>query len=306
MKAKTHLEKIHEAIAKGEELPRTAMRLSGNKPVVADEMYADADNQLTLDVQGFLKDSDWMPAGEKVAGFLDETQEPLDADATPKIWTFKDEKVVANFDAHVRAQLSWYDPLSRYVADMASSFLPRNGVLYDIGASTGSMTRLMQKDIEGKNVTAISIEPSAEMAAAFKGTGDLLVTDAEKVNFSHAPADVAILFLSMMFLKPAHRDKFIRKLAKAMKPGGVIIIVDKGYMHVPEIQVACRNALMASKRDNGQDGNAWVVKELSLRGEQRPTDSSRIVYALEGHDFVSEEFFRFGEFYGLASVKHHL
>lgn len=228
---------------------------------------------------------------------------PLGAEETPDAWSFKNGSVASKFDAHVREQLPWYDVLSQYVADLAASFIPNGGVVYDIGASTGNMARLLEGTLESKEARIINIEPSFEMLAHFNGPGELLAVDAEQLDYSKARPDVAIVFLTFMFMAPAKREDFLSKLLWNLQPGGAIILVDKGYMDSPEIQVACKAAQLAQKMRSGTPAQSYVTKELSLRGEQRPTTGYSIVKKMYDADFVAEEVFRFGEFYGLLGIK---
>lgn len=240
-------------------------------------------------------------AGTRVP--MQQGAEPLRDDEIKGAWTFKSEEVAGKFDQHVREQLPWYDTLSRFTADVAVSFIPRDGVIYDIGASTGNITSLLSESIEEKSATAISIEPSHQMSALWKGSGDLLVVPAENIDFNNKRADLVIMFLTLMFVPPKHRDEFVTKILKSVNPGGAVIIVDKGYIDVPMAQVACKAATVAEKNRQGTSAEAYVRKELSLRGEQRPTSASRLSDIAASNLFDCQEFFRFGEFYGLLLIK---
>lgn len=224
----------------------------------------------------------------------------------PDAWTFKSDEVAESFEDHVRSQLPWYDTLSRYIADLAVSFLPTGGTLYDIGASTGNITSLMADDLLTKSARVFSIEPSHQMAKRFAGHGQLFVIEAERVNFRRDPPDVAIAFLTMMFIRPSDRGNFLRDLMVAINPGGALILVDKGYMNDQAVQVACKAAQLAGKRRKGTSGDAYMTKELSLRGEQRPTNYRTVIEIGETYGLHGEEIFRFGEFYGLLLIKDSL
>lgn len=242
-------------------------------------------------------------AAEVKGAFARPARVVLEAGETPEAWTFKCDAVAEKFEDHVREQLPWYDVLSRYVCDLAISFLPRGGVLYDIGASTGNITSLLEADLLSKEAVAVSIEPSHQMSHRWGGNGALWTIEAENIDFMRQRPDVAIMFLTIMFMKPSEREDFLDKLFEAVTPGGAVIIVDKGYLHHGPVQVACKAAQLAGKRRAGTPGDAYVTKELSLRGEQRPTDDQAILELAVEHGFVGEPIFRFGEFYGILLVK---
>ena len=59
----------------------------------------------------------------------------------PTEWTFKSSDVAEGFDNHVREQLPWYDLVTDGLRQLARHYIPQNGLVYDIGASTGNMGR---------------------------------------------------------------------------------------------------------------------------------------------------------------------
>ena len=53
----------------------------------------------------------------------------------PREWTFENTDVASGFDRHVREQLPWYDLVTGAVAHIARHYIPKDGLVYDIGAS---------------------------------------------------------------------------------------------------------------------------------------------------------------------------
>lgn len=266
----------------------------------SDPLKVRFDRARSFDVVGPAEDALRFATGEI------KPHDPLTPDMTPKAWTFQDHDVAAHFDAHVREQLPWYDIVAQYVADLAVSFLPTGGVLYDIGASTGNMTRLLAQTLDLKQIRAVSIEPAHEMADRWYGNGTLRVIPAEQIDYSVDRPDVAVLFLVLMFMKPSEREKFLEKLFEAVTPGGAVFIVDKGYLGIPSIAAAAKTAHLAMKQRAGTPPDSYIAKELSLRGEQRPTAPNKIIELAEDYGFMDQRFFQLGEFYGLALTKEAL
>lgn len=87
----------------------------------------------------------------------------------PKKWTFKSREVANNFDAHVREQLPWYDMATAAVAHMGRHYIPHGGLCYDIGASTGNISRSLADTLKERSARMISIEESREMADKWAG-----------------------------------------------------------------------------------------------------------------------------------------
>ena len=208
----------------------------------------------------------------------------------PHNWTFHDDGVAAGFERHVREQLPWYDLATGAVAHVARHYLPQDGVAYDLGASTGNIARALADTIDVRCVTLHSIELSPEMAERYAGPQphNVIVADVRDVDYQ--PFDLAVAFLTLMFVPVADRGGLLRRLRERCRPGGAIIIFDKneavgGYAG----SVLWRLAL-AGKVAAGVPADDIVAKELSLGGVQRPLARELLGNAIE--------FFRFGEFAG--------
>lgn len=212
----------------------------------------------------------------------------------PREWTFENTDVASGFDRHVREQLPWYDLVTGAVAHIARHYIPKGGLVYDIGASNGNIGRSIEETITERKAKLIGIESSAEMCALYKAPGELVQIDA--LDYRFQPYDLAICYLVLMFLPIGKRQEFIDYLKSLIKPGGALLIVDKceaatGY----EATVFWRLTL-AGKIAAGVDAKSVIAKELSLSGVQRPLDP-----AMLGADAV--QWFRFGDFAGWVVTK---
>ena len=206
----------------------------------------------------------------------------------PTDWTFKRADIAQGFDKHVREQLPWYDLTTGVIAHVARHYIPNEGLVYDIGASTGNVGRALNDTLEARQATFIPIDSSEEMAAIYGGPGSIIVADAATFDFQ--PFDLAVMFLSLMFIPPSTRCEFLFNLRNKIKPGGAVVVFDKcipasGY----PATVLWRLAL-AGKAAAGVDAKDILAKELSLSGVQRPIDPKEIQPATE--------IFRFGDFAG--------
>lgn len=209
----------------------------------------------------------------------------------PVNWTFRDEGVAAGFERHVREQLPWYDIATGAVAHVARHYIPNGGLVYDIGASTGNIGRALEPTLNVRTAELIPIEASAEMATRYTGPqrGRLLVADARDVDFQ--PFDLAVMFLTMMFIPVADRIALMHRLRMMCRPGGAIVIFDKTEAARGYAATVIWRLALAGKVASGVSAEDIVSKELSLSGVQRPIDP-----AILGPDAL--EFFRFGEFAG--------
>ena len=210
----------------------------------------------------------------------------------PNDWTFKNVEVAKGFDAHVKATLPWYELATGAVAHVARHYLQNNGLIYDIGASTGNIGRALADVIETRKARLIAIDDSEAMAEKYDAPGKLIVTDA--MTYEYEEFDVAICMLIMMFLPPVRRKIWLQDLCKKMKPGGVIILLDKSEGPPGYLSTVMHRLTIAGKVSTGIKSDEIIAKELSLSGVQRPIPYNFVRYAVSD----AHEFFRFGDFAG--------
>lgn len=212
----------------------------------------------------------------------------------PENWTFKNAGVADGFDAHVREQLPWYELATDSVTHIVRHYLPDNGLMYDIGASTGNIGRAVASVLSDRNASLIAIEESEEMAAKYDAPGIVECKDAYEVAYQ--PFDVAVCFLVLMFLPVDKRRHLIDSLRKSLRRGGAIIVFDKVMPSCGYFGTVMRRLTMSWKLNNGARPDDIVAKELSLSGVQRPINP-----AILGED--ARQFFAFGEFAGYIIEK---
>jgi len=205
-----------------------------------------------------------------------------------KNWTFHSKEIASNFDDHVREQLPWYDLATDAVEHIVRQYLPENGLIYDIGASTGNINRILETLIDERSAKYIGLDNSQEMIDKFTGKGEVILSDA--LEFNYERFDVCVCFLTIMFLPVAEHEDFLNLLTNKIRRGGCLIIVDKcepqfGYISTVLSRLALKEKLKTTSAED------ILKKELSLSGVQRPIKSQML--SVRG-----VEFFRFGDFAG--------
>jgi tRNA (cmo5U34)-methyltransferase len=214
----------------------------------------------------------------------------------PADWTFKNANVAQNFDQHVREQLPWYELATAIATHFGRHYMPENGLMYDLGASTGNITKALRKEIELRKVTAISIDNSAPMEKVFQGVGRFELADIRE--YAYQPYDFCTCFLVLMFLSREQQISVVNNLVDQLKPGGALVIFDKTDDFDGYLSTVVHRLALAGKVATGVPSDAIVKKELSLAGVQRPIDSDWLMYT-KG----AKEIFRFGEFAGWVITK---
>jgi tRNA (cmo5U34)-methyltransferase len=216
-----------------------------------------------------------------------------------KDWTFKD--FADDFDAHVHGQLPWYEMVSEATAFIAKNYIPNNGLVYDIGCSTGNITEKLLPVIKERNADIVGIDAEESMIRAYatKFYGDQEVTQecvrAEWHEYNNF--DVAIVFLTMMFIGAKAQEDFINELYHKLNQGGCIIVVDKTNDEHGYISTVFKRLAMHFKILNGVESKDILHKDLTLSGIQRPIKD--VTEYLHG----AKQFFQMGEFKGWVIEK---
>ncbi|WP_034335082.1 methyltransferase domain-containing protein [Deinococcus misasensis] len=211
----------------------------------------------------------------------------------PERWTFENHDVARAFDDHVREQLPWYDLVTSGITHLARHYATEHSVIYDIGASTGNISRALTPTVQERKATLIAIEPSHAMREQFHAQAQLIVKPAEEVTYQ--PFSVAILNLTLQFIQPQNRGPLLEELKAKLQPGGAIILVDKFEPPAGYAATALYRLTLAGKLAAGATPEAIIKKELSLGGVQRPLKHS------DFQDWVP--WFRFGDFAGYLFEK---
>lgn len=212
-----------------------------------------------------------------------------------KSWTFDTPEIANTFDSHVREQLPWYDMVTDAVTYIVRNYLPEGGVVVDIGASTGNMVDKLMPLLLERKAYALAIEKSPTMVDVlkrrFENHHNVNITQADiRYDFSQ-PAQVYVLFLTMMFIPVHERQRVLNALRENLYKGGVLIVVDKVCDHQGYFSTVLKRLTMQFKLQQGAKPEDVLTKEMSLAGVQIPIDP-----AILGND--AKQFFRMGEFAG--------
>ena len=111
------------------------------------------------------------------------------------------------------------------VALIARHYIPRRGLVYDLGASTGNVGRVLASTLHEREARLVALDECRDMVAAYRGPGRAITADVAR--YPYKAFDVGIAFLTLMFLPVPERRRLLVTLRGKVKPGGAIIVVDK-------------------------------------------------------------------------------
>ena len=204
---------------------------------------------------------------------------------------FSGDMVGKSFDCHVRQQLPFYELVTDAISVIVCNYLQPKGLIYDIGASTGNITKKIAQVAQERDSKMVSLESSFDMAKSWNGVGKIEVVDA--CSFVYEQFDVAVCNLVLMFMPLDARKQLLHNLISKAKNGGAIILVEKTLVDGGYFGTVLRRMTWKWKLSGGATYEEVVKKELSLSGVQRPLNEEELV-----SKFNAKQFFKLGEFSG--------
>lgn len=147
-----------------------------------------------------------------------------------------DERVASVFDNMVARSVPFYDEIQRMQADLAVQLLPANGVVCDLGCSTGTTlmhiaqhqqcpqdTQLLGYDNSSPMLEQAKRKLALEVAA---GRVNLQLADLNQLS-TLPPCHVVVLNWTLQFVRPIARQALLDKIYTALLPGGALFLSEK-------------------------------------------------------------------------------
>lgn len=143
-------------------------------------------------------------------------------------------KVAGVFDDMVVRSVPYYIEMQRMLGEIAADHYQQNTVVYDLGCSTGTTLICMNEHIPD-TIKFVGVDDSPDMLnkcrdklveAGFTRPYDLQVADLNQ-DVDIQNASVAILCLTLQFIRPINRERLLKKIFDGLLPGGALIVIEK-------------------------------------------------------------------------------
>ena len=141
-----------------------------------------------------------------------------------------DDEVTQVFDDMIGRSVPGYDLLVRMIALYADLFITAGSAVYDLGCSTGMMSRVIAQQVRSTKVSIYAIDNSASMINKCRENHSTInieweCNDIEKVDIQNA--SMVVLNLTLQFIKPEKRDELLKKIYLGLNSGGVLVLSEK-------------------------------------------------------------------------------
>ena len=204
-------------------------------------------------------------------------------------WTF-DGTVSETFDAHVSKSVPLYNEGHDLIAKMSDFFIQSGSVFYEIGSSTGALTKLLAERNAGKNARFVGIDPveamvrkAEEKCASIPGVS-FIAADAMDVDFE--PADMIVSYYTLQFVRPKLRQLLVDKIYRSLNWGGAFVLFEKVRGPDARFQDMMTALYTDYKLDRGYSPDEILGKTRSLKGVLEPYTTQANIDIMKRAGFV--------------------
>lgn len=188
-------------------------------------------------------------------------------------WSFGGD-VPLHFDEHVAKSVPFYHEGHDLVARLSDFYLPQGGVCYEIGCSTGRLTKLIGERNADTEAIIVGIDVDAEMVKfageRCKDMDNVQILQADAQDFEFEPASLIVAYYTMQFVQPRVRQLLFDKIYNALEWGGAFIMFEKVRAPDARFQDIATALYTEFKLDEGYNEQQIVQKTRSLTGVLEP------------------------------------
>lgn len=239
-------------------------------------------------------------------------RDPAPADPQDAVADFKFGADVAGvFDDMVVRSVPLYDEIQRMIGEMAGDIVTPGSRVYDLGCSTGT-TMLALDPAVTRDATFVGIDNSEDMLQkcreklgkfGFSRPYELQCVDLNRgVHVENA--SLAMLVLTLQFIRPLNRERLMADLFRGLKQNGAVILVEKVLGEDSHFNRLFIKYYYDMKRRNGYSDTEIVQKREALENVLVPYKllENRELLLRSGFRYV-DVFFKWYNFCGIVAIK---
>ena len=196
-------------------------------------------------------------------------------------WSFAEETVL-HFDEHIEHSIPNYKDAHKIVTAMSDHFVSNGSIIYDVGCSTGTLTRSLAYNYMHRKPKIIGLDSVKEMIDKSREQAKLLIDEGANLTyqccdileFEMEKANLITCVFTLQFIHQSLRKEALKKIYQQIKPGGAFIWLEKVRAPTPRLQDLINNAYMKFKLDNFEPTEI-LAKTFSLTSVMDPLTSEQ-------------------------------
>ncbi len=204
-------------------------------------------------------------------------------------WSFGGS-VPETFDNHVGRSVPQYRQGHEIVVALSDFFIRPGSRVYELGCSTGELTRKMAEANSDRNVSFIGLEIEPAMVEAAKRKTSnfpgVEIREADIINTELEPADLIVAYYTVQFIQPAIRQLLFDKIFNRLNWGGGFLLFEKVRAPDARFQDMMSSLYVDFKLQQGFTEQEIVNKSRSLKGILEPFSTQGNIDLMHRAGFV--------------------
>jgi len=220
-------------------------------------------------------------------------------------------KVAKVFDDMVNRSVPFYEEMQRMMSELTIDHYQDNSYVYDLGCSTGT-TMIYMNETLPQQIPFVGVDDSKDMLdkcrEKLNAAGITREIALETADFNDQvvikDASVVILCLTLQFVRPLNREKFLKQVYDGILPGGALIVIEKILAEDSELNRGFIKYYYNLKRRNNYSDIEISQKREALENVLIPYKLSENITLLRNAGFNHcEVFFKWYNFSGFIAKK---
>jgi len=219
-----------------------------------------------------------------------------------------DAEVAAVFDDMLERSVPFYKESQKITEFFALKNLKENGILYDLGCSTGTLLLNIHRKLQFDAVL-IGLDNSEAMLAQAKRKceaygADITLCSADILEYQYQKADVFISNYTLQFIRPLVREELLKKIALSLHEGGVFLFSEKVISHHATLNKELIECYYDFKKEQGYSEYEIIQKREALENVLVPYSEEENIQMAKNAGFAHcEVIFRWANFATFIAIR---
>ncbi|KPM33417.1 Type 12 methyltransferase [Croceitalea dokdonensis DOKDO 023] len=222
-------------------------------------------------------------------------------------WSFSGD-VPKNFDNHVSKSVPLYVEGHDLICRLSDFFISDKSKCYEIGSSTGELTKKIALHNNHKEIKVTGIEPIHEMVEVAsqkcKENSNISFLTEDILNVELEKSDLIVSYYTIQFIKPRVRQLVFNKIYESLNWGGAFILFEKVRACDARFQDIMTALYTDYKLEQGYNEKEILSKTRSLKGVLEPFSTQGNLDLLKRAGFVDiTSVMKYVSFEGFLAIK---
>jgi len=205
-------------------------------------------------------------------------------------WSFGNN-TPEHFDEHVGKSVPFYEEGHNLVCYLSDYFCKNDSVCYELGSSTGQLTKKLALYNEHKpGIKWVGIDKEPGMIRKAKGNcteiKNIEFHEADLMLFDFEKSDFIVSYYTIQFMPERHRQEFFNKIYEQLNWGGAFLLFEKVRAPDARFQDMMTGLYHDFKKRNGFTSEEIINKMQSLKGSLDPFSTEGNLEMLKRAGFV--------------------